>query len=97
QKLALQPLPACRFSSAGHTGEPNYRAAISAPQRTFAGRNFSLAPKNVLALCHTAIGVNTAGNRAAAADFIVVHDDKPAEIRDTIMIVNHERPACFNH
>ena len=70
---------------------------MSAPQRTFAGRNFSLAPKNVLALCHTAIGVNTAGNRAAAADFIVVHDDKPAEIRDTIMIVNHERPACFNH
>src|SRR5437660_4913444 len=69
---------------------------MSAAHSAFPGGNFPLAPKNVLALCDTTVRINTAENRATTADFALFHDDEPAQIRDALMIIDHERSACLN-
>ena len=69
---------------------------MSAAHGAFPGGNFPLAPKNVLALRDTTVRINTAENRATTADFTLLHDDEPAQIRDALMIIDHERCACLN-
>ena len=49
-----------------------------------------------LLLTARAIGVGAAENDSAAADSSVIDDDKATEVRDAIVIVEHERRACLN-
>src|SRR6266487_3834503 len=96
KQLTLKRLGDGRFSCTGETSEPNDRSAMAAPRRARASRNFSFAPKDVFALCNLSVGINPAENRAATADLPIIHDDKSAEIRDPIMVINDERTAGLN-
>src|SRR6266487_610883 len=96
KQLTLKRLGDSRFSCTGETSEPNDRSAMAAPRRARSSRNFSFAPKNVFALCNLSIGVDAAENRTASADLSVVNENKSAEIRNMIVIVNHERTAGLN-
>ena len=69
---------------------------MTAPRRTSASRNFPFAPKNVFALCNLSIGVDTAENGTASTNLPVINENKSAEIRNTIVIVDHERTAGLN-
>src|SRR5918996_2723495 len=96
EQLSLECLGNGRFSSTGEPGQPKDRSAMTASQCALAGGNFSLGPKNILALGSFPVGINTAENRAATADPSVVHDNKSAEIRDAIMIVDNEWAPGLN-
>src|ERR1700741_2079745 len=63
---------------------------MAGPHRAFARRNFPLGPKDVFAFCDGSICVNAAKNRAAAADFTVIYDNKAAQIRNAVVIVDDE-------
>ena len=96
EQVALERLRESRFAGARKPGEPNDRPAMITPQRARTRRNFSLGPKNILALCDLPVGINAAENRAAAADFSIVHNNEPAKIRDAIMVVHYQWPAGLN-
>src|ERR1700746_2918911 len=96
EQLALKRLRNCRFPSAGQPGEPHNRAAMPAAYGTMAGGNFSFGPKNVFALCNLPVGIDAAENDTSSANLVVIDDCKSAEIRDAVMIVDHEWTAGLN-
>src|SRR5438128_5858665 len=69
---------------------------MAGPHCAFTGRNFSLDPEDIFALCDGSICVNAAENRAATADLSVVDDNKPTQIRNAIVVVDNKRSAGLN-
>src|SRR5258708_19865546 len=63
---------------------------MTAPHCPGEGRYFPLSPENILALCDSAIRINAAENRSTTTDLSVIYNHKPPEIRNAIVVVDHE-------
>src|SRR5439155_3607413 len=95
-QVAFESLCDGRLAGARKPSQPNHRSPMTAAHCPCARRNFSLRPEDVLALCDGPVRINAAENRAATADLSVVYDNKAAEIRNTLVVVNHEWAAGLN-
>src|SRR6266852_1438749 len=93
EKFALQRLRDCRFSRARQSSEPDHRAAMPAPRCSSVRCDLAFDPENIFTLRNRAVGVNAAGNRAAAANPAVIDNHESPKLRDAIMIIDHERPT----
>ena len=69
---------------------------MTAPHCARASGNFSLGPEDVFALGDSSICVHAAEDRTATADLPVIDNDKAAEIRNAVVIVDNERTARLN-
>src|SRR4030095_3925433 len=58
--------------------------------------DFSFAPENILALDRAAIGINTAVNNPAAANYSVIHQNKATEWWQAVVFIQHNRSTCLN-
>src|SRR6266508_5004903 len=96
EQLALERLGNGRFPRPREAGQPNDCSAMADAHYAFASGNFSFGPKNVFALRSFSVGIDAAENRAATADPPIVHDNKSAQIRDAIMVVDDEWAASLN-
>ena len=63
---------------------------MTAPHCPGVGRYFPLGPKDILAFCNGAIRVNAAENCSATTDLPVVYDDKPAKVRNPVVVIDNE-------
>src|SRR4029077_5677643 len=95
-QVAFERLCNGRLPSAGKSRQPDNCSSMTAPQCARAGRNFSFGPENIFALCDGSVCINAAGNRAAAADLSVIADNKAAQIRNAIMVIDDEWPTGLN-
>src|SRR4029077_5509650 len=95
-QVAFECLCNGRLPSAGKSRQPDNRSSMTAPHCARVRCNFSLGPENIFALCDGSVCINAAGNRAAAADLSVIDDNKPAQIRNAIMVIDDEGPTGLN-
>ena len=66
---------------------------MTGPRRSGVRRNLSFDPKNIFALGDGPIRVDAAKNCSATANVSVIGNDKPSEIWNPIVIVDHQRRA----
>src|SRR4029077_12038512 len=70
---------------------------MTAPHCPGACRYFPLGPENIFALRNGPVCVNAAENRSATTDLSVVHDHKPSEIRDAIVVIYDESATGLDY
>ena len=63
---------------------------------TMAGCNFSFSPKDIFTLCNLPVGIDAAENGTSSTNLPIISNYKSAEIRDAVMIVDHEWTAGLN-
>src|ERR1041385_2554914 len=93
EKFAFECLRDGRLSGPGQPSEPNDCASMPASCSPLCGCDFSFRPKNVFAFGDRTICVNAAKDSTAATNFAVIKNDKPAEIGNAIVVIDHQRGA----
>ena len=90
KKFALERLCDGGFSRSGKPGQPDDSATMSVLGGARLGVNLPFAPENVFALHCSAIGINAAMNNSAAANHAIVDQDKTAQWRNAIVVIQND-------